>query len=695
MRKRKKILILAANPRVTEPLRLDIEVRTIDEAIRRCGQREHFEIKPQWAVRAKDLRRALLDYKPQIVHFSGHGAGEEGLVIESDDQNISNRVTAQALANLLSEFRSVQCVLLNACYSHVQAQQIHQYIDYVIGMNQAINDSSAIAFAEGFYDALGAGRSYEEAYRLGCNAIELVTGSQPGRRLQIVNSEQTNREPVLLKRIPPIHPRNRFTKPIVITAVVASLLALTAFTLRIANPVCFLNQSFAPECIFSWEYNQRFSSGERVLFNNNNSDLKSGVLLFADKQYTKAKENFLNAVTASRNDPEAQIYLNNSKAREQGNPYLIAVVVPVDQDSDSAQEMLRGVADAQSDFNEQGKDARFLEIKIVNDGNDPEVAKQVSYVLANSSEVLGVIGHNSTEATKAALPVHEELGLVMISPTSSGNDISGKTFLRTIPSETDYAERLAAYAAELGIKHAAIFYDASGGGLGESSKKSFTNEFTLRGGKVDQSFPLSQSNLEDLVKNVFEGGETEAIMLFPSKETVSVAVRVAKAVAEENNNLATGQKRKLVMGSNPLYDSDTLIDGGDAVDGLILAVPWFPRTDYVYAKKACDRWEGQISWRTASSFDATQVIIKTLSQTITRNDILRQFQEYKNGEEVDLSPLYTSGEPLLFNTQGERLLNPQLVKVDREGNHPQYASLGFISLDDMGKNPCARDPTSG
>lgn len=30
----------------------------------------------RWVVRVQDVYQALLDYKPQIVHFSGHGAGE-------------------------------------------------------------------------------------------------------------------------------------------------------------------------------------------------------------------------------------------------------------------------------------------------------------------------------------------------------------------------------------------------------------------------------------------------------------------------------------------------------------------------------------------------------------------------------------------------------------------------------------------
>src|SRR5207244_6280863 len=43
----------------------------------------------------------------------------------------------------------------------------------VVGMNAAISDAAAIEFAVGFYDALGAGKSIEEAFRFGRNAIAL------------------------------------------------------------------------------------------------------------------------------------------------------------------------------------------------------------------------------------------------------------------------------------------------------------------------------------------------------------------------------------------------------------------------------------------------------------------------------------------------------------------------------------------
>ena len=69
MGKTVKILVLATNPDKTEPLRLDAEVRGIDQALQQSRFRDKFELEQQWAVRVSDLQRLLLRYKPDIVHF--------------------------------------------------------------------------------------------------------------------------------------------------------------------------------------------------------------------------------------------------------------------------------------------------------------------------------------------------------------------------------------------------------------------------------------------------------------------------------------------------------------------------------------------------------------------------------------------------------------------------------------------------
>lgn len=167
----KTILILASNPKNTSPLRLDEEIREIDAGLQRAKKRELFDLKQRWAVRIQDVYQALLDFKPQIVHFSGHGSGDDGLVLEDEVGNLK-LVDTEALAKLFELFSTtIECVVLNACYSKVQAQAIAKHIPHVIGTNQAISDKAAIKFATGFYNALGAGESVEFAYKLGCNVM--------------------------------------------------------------------------------------------------------------------------------------------------------------------------------------------------------------------------------------------------------------------------------------------------------------------------------------------------------------------------------------------------------------------------------------------------------------------------------------------------------------------------------------------
>lgn len=167
------ILILASNPSNSNRLRLDEEVREIEDVLRKADKRDLFEVKHRPATRIDDIQQALLDYEPQIVHFCGHGEGEEGLVFE-DNAGCSQLVSSQALVNLFELFKNeVKCVVLNACYSEIQAKAITTHIDTVIGMRQAIGDTAAIVFSKGFYGGLGAGRSVEFSYKLGCNRLEL------------------------------------------------------------------------------------------------------------------------------------------------------------------------------------------------------------------------------------------------------------------------------------------------------------------------------------------------------------------------------------------------------------------------------------------------------------------------------------------------------------------------------------------
>ncbi len=173
MQMMKTVLLLAANPKNSSQLRLSEEVREIDEGLtKRSRYREQFKLESKLAVRQRDFYRHMLDIQPQIVHFSGHGAGEDGIVLEDETGN-ATFVQADMLASMFKLFASkgVECVLFNACYSEVQAEAVSKYIPYVIGMNKPIGDKAAIDFAVAFYDALGAGETMEFAFELGCSQL--------------------------------------------------------------------------------------------------------------------------------------------------------------------------------------------------------------------------------------------------------------------------------------------------------------------------------------------------------------------------------------------------------------------------------------------------------------------------------------------------------------------------------------------
>ena len=175
-----RILFLAADPfsNLQNRLRLDRELREILEQRGLARLRDSLDLRSEMAVRPRDVTRALQEYEPQIVHFSGHG-DKSGAILVEDDVGTAHPITAQALASLFELFADkVQCVILNACYSDLEAAAVSQRVHYVVGMRSAIKDQAAISFSVGFYQALGAGRAIEECFAAGCVLAGMEGGIQ-------------------------------------------------------------------------------------------------------------------------------------------------------------------------------------------------------------------------------------------------------------------------------------------------------------------------------------------------------------------------------------------------------------------------------------------------------------------------------------------------------------------------------------
>lgn len=165
-----KVLLLSANP-IDSPLSIDEEFRAIDQKIRSSEHREHVVLIQHGAVRLEDVAGLLMRHKPHVVHFSGHGAAS-GISLTGADGK-GRLVPPNALADTFRTLKdNVRVVLLNACDSAPQAEAIVSEIDCAVGMSDEIADTAAIAFAAAFYEALGYGRSVQDAFDLALVQLE-------------------------------------------------------------------------------------------------------------------------------------------------------------------------------------------------------------------------------------------------------------------------------------------------------------------------------------------------------------------------------------------------------------------------------------------------------------------------------------------------------------------------------------------
>jgi branched-chain amino acid transport system substrate-binding protein len=123
-----------------------------------------------------------------------------------------------------------------------------------------------------------------------------------------------------------------------------------------------------------------------------------------------------------------------------------------------------------------GIDGRMVELYIEDDVCKPEVATNTASKLV-SEKVVAVVGHICSGATKAALGIYKDAGILVISPSATNPELtqSGEypNFLRTIAPDDAQARLEVDFALNtLNIKKFAVLHDKGdyGKGLAEFAK---------------------------------------------------------------------------------------------------------------------------------------------------------------------------------------------------------------------------------
>ncbi|MEH2205556.1 MAG: ABC transporter substrate-binding protein [Nostoc sp.] len=396
----------------------------------------------------------------------------------------------------------------------------------------------------------------------------------------------------------------------------------------------------------------RISFGEKSFTPGDISPVKKeGVQAIAAKSYDKAIANFTAALKLNRNDPETLIFLNNARI-DSSKSYTIVASVPFGTDPNTSLEILRGIAQAQNQVNNSGGiKGVFLRVGIANDDDNPEIAKQIASTLVSNSKVLGVVGPNTSDCTLAAGTIYTSGQLVAISPTSTSVKISNfsRYVFRTVPSDFMAARSLANYMVRtLQKKNAVVFFNSQSN-YSQSLKSEFVSSVSLEGGQVASEFDLSKADFsaaKSLEQATKQGAEV--LMLAANTETLDKALQV----------IQINQKKLTLLAGDDVYTAKTLEIGREQAVGMVVAVPWHidsdPKSDF--PQKSRQLWGGDVSWRSALSYDATVALIAALERNPTRVGVQQALLS------SDFSASGAS-DTIRFLASGDRNAPVQLVKI--------------------------------
>lgn len=179
LKKRKPldVLYLTANPSKKYALRVEAEVRQVQEAVRASKLRDNIALHYRPAADLDSIINGLNDHNPGIVHFSGHGyAGglsvDHALVKRRRAKIITFDLLAKAL---VATDTPPSVIVLNACQSAGARKAFLPPAKAIVVMRDSISDLAATAFANKFYAAIASGQSLQSAFNQGKVAVEAVS----------------------------------------------------------------------------------------------------------------------------------------------------------------------------------------------------------------------------------------------------------------------------------------------------------------------------------------------------------------------------------------------------------------------------------------------------------------------------------------------------------------------------------------
>ncbi|MCF2146394.1 bifunctional serine/threonine-protein kinase/ABC transporter substrate-binding protein [Desmonostoc muscorum LEGE 12446] len=474
----------------------------------------------------------------------------------------------------------------------------------------------------------------------------------------------------------------RLNRPITLPRI-SPWVAGTAILLGVGLPSSYWYLNGVNGCSKIWlrtfPLEDSISCGEEILLPNINmtvTEKERGVKAIAAGKYQDAIT-WLEKAWQKDRDPETLIYLNNSRLEvEKFKAYTIAVVAPISNNNDniySSQEILRGVAQAQDEFNQKSKTKNIgLKVLIASDNNQIEDAQKIADKLGKTHDILAVIGHFRSDTTLEAIKIYQQQQLLLISATATSESLSTSCkfnypncFFRVVPSNRVIAETLANYLKKQNKLQAVIFFNPNNN-YSKSLQAQMKGRLSELGGKVLADIPFD-NNIESTINKVKQQ-KANVIILFPTTDglTSDSAVQVIE-YAKKN--------KYLVVGGDSLDNNKLLKALVSNQAGAVVAIPWHSRSNLNrdFPKQVEKTWGKIGNWHTALSYDATRVLLAALEKipSPSRENVQQAIAE------TNFKATGATGV-ISFKPNGDRQQdNIHLVKVVQ---NPNTGQIEFLPL---------------
>jgi branched-chain amino acid transport system substrate-binding protein len=365
----------------------------------------------------QELSDRLFEDQWDMLFFAGHShstaEGESGYLSLNPNESLTPNELKFALRKAVKQ--GLQIAIFNSCDGLGLANALAELqIPYLIVMREVIPDQIAHKFLAYFLKAFSKGIPFYLAVRQARERLHSLEHESPCASWLPIICQNPN-APVL--KYPQAQLRRRDF-------------------IYLAGGLCLVGLGIR-HGVKQRNLDARISMGENLLFQNTQDkdfpdptpEKEEGIKFAAQGKLEAAIKAFKRALDKEPNDAEARIYLNNAYVDPaKTDIWHIAVSVPIGVIPEVAQEILRGCAQFQTEFNgsEQTQSQNpKIKLVIANDDNHPELASQIAQRFVDNPKILAVVGHNASDASLAAAPIYNAGGLVMITPTSFADGLVG------------------------------------------------------------------------------------------------------------------------------------------------------------------------------------------------------------------------------------------------------------------------------